>query len=584
MIATDCLKHTTAEPIWIFRKRYCNNCRTKPTTIVLIGDVRLSTPVGHFFRGPSPYPLPHATIPVSIVPGKPQDMNVVYKPNLEQFQTRFARLAADIERDTFVQEQRIITRRLSEQYNEVQAWYNRKREARNIELDNIRRTRFFAILEKLDKEGWGRTIDHLCGNDRSQLRSHPLQQFAIVRQPKPLTSRTWPKVYKEILPSLQRAEKQRLIAERKPVIQARLRTLEGIIQRLTVSHRFHFPGFSEIALRPDFVELIRAPSIVNVTEEIFFRWRRRLHRFPEIIASWETAQHERLSAHIRDAIDLPDDINPLDLAIGAYIILFPHTLRSAIAYSSQNYVPPPVNRINWDDPDQLPNFDTMPETAMLEVLNFPISKKIELGDPWLTRSIADMVKMCGLDPQATTAAQLDELDAKFTCDTCSIVGETRLVMSWRAAVLHAVQCHRKMKPSDPVETHHNPIGSGLYHPILEVSSEYIYRIWRPKATSTERLVIAAEANLKTEAISQQEISKIWHCAHCTDVMRLDAKRVVLEHIRSAHGIQQPGEEDYYAVPTLEDEWRPYRPIPLLPERRGRATMISLLKPRFQVLQ
>ena len=44
-----------------------------------------------------------------------------------------------------------------------------------------------------------------------------------------------------------------------------------------------------------------------------------------------------------------------------------------------------------------------------------------------------VVECCGLDPDTTTAQEMDELDARLECKTCLDVA-TRYVMSWRAAV------------------------------------------------------------------------------------------------------------------------------------------------------
>lgn len=61
--------------------------------------------------------------------------------------------------------------------------------------------------------------------------------------------------------------------------------------------------------------------------------------------------------------------------------------------------------------------------------------------PWSTTTLSSwgarvdtIIKACGFDPEVATAEEMDRVDARIACMTCSIRGRAIVVMSWKRAV------------------------------------------------------------------------------------------------------------------------------------------------------
>lgn len=85
--------------------------------------------------------------------------------------------------------------------------------------------------------------------------------------------------------------------------------------------------------------------------------------------------------------------------------------------------------------------DKLPANTLLECLDCPAPSEVKIQDSWVSELLADLVIMCGLDSQSTTAEQMDKRHARFVCDTCSVEGEKMTILSWRAAVSPAIASH-----------------------------------------------------------------------------------------------------------------------------------------------
>ncbi|KAI0072231.1 hypothetical protein K474DRAFT_420107 [Panus rudis PR-1116 ss-1] len=535
----SCLKPVTSEPIWIFRKRYCKDC--KLSNIELMHDVIMSDPMGRFFSPMAPCPLPYAVNAISIR-GQRKEIVALHAPDLEQLRAEFNKLNTDAEKNAFIQEQRSLSTRLRTQYDKCSSWFATRKVVRQCELDNMRAARFQAIEVRLKEEGWGPALEFMTEHQFGYFSGHPLQDIPIVRQPKPLTSRTWPRVYKEILPALERAEQGRMKMERKDLMKSRLEILERLIEEFKVSCRFFFPGLRQVAQFPDFVEIIRAPSDVNITEDSFRALR---HRLRDVVTTWEATQRRILSRHIEhaldeDSVDSLQAINPLELAIGTYFVcpcqdcpdvpadgqVWPHTIRSAIAHSSAQ-----TSSERMFSPTTLgpkTDLERAPPNVLLEFLECSSPDVIQFGNPWVAELIADLVRKCGLDPLSATPKEMDELQARFVCEACTIANQESMVLTWRSAVLHTAQRHCSYPPL-----------SHDFMWFLELEyqfhlDEFSYKLWQPKSNTTEDLVLAAEARMKGVALVQQEtILPIWHCARCIENHELERKSDVLVHLRDS---------------------------------------------------
>jgi len=115
-----------------------------------------------------------------------------------------------------------------------------------------------------------------------------------------------------------------------------------------------------------------------------------------------------------------------------------------------------------------------------------------------------------MDSQTTTPGDLDTLDARFSCETCSSSVVT--IMSWKMAIQHA-RSHGNKQRSE-------------WRVLSAVESAY-----------ARALETRAEINQEKE---QQAF--VWSCNHCR--ARLPAcilfqRGHIIEHVRIVHGIEAP---------------------------------------------
>ncbi|KAI0074234.1 hypothetical protein K474DRAFT_1626258 [Panus rudis PR-1116 ss-1] len=548
-----CLKSNTSEPIWVFRKRYCSDC--KLANIVPVDQLLEHEVVGPYFRSRND-PVPCVTLAVN-VKGLRKDLAAVHKPELERFQTMLEGLATSEERDAWVEEQRISSTRGINQCNEFILWNNQRRLARQVELGEIREARFDAIVQKLRASNWRPVLDYMS-EDANCFAIRCLKSLPIVRQAKPFNLRMWPRIYQEVLPTLE-----------KQLMKSRLETLKRVMQEFRVDAHHFLPGIREFLLNSEFADLIRAPSDVSVTEESFRAMR---HHVPEITKAWEDVQRKKISTYVKDTLQFRGEGDPLTLAVGSYFFchcencpllanggrLWPHDIRSAIAHSSYE-APRKRTFLIGNDKQMHPDMNSTPITELLDYLECPLPRdtvlKLEDPKPWISDLIADMVKMCGLDPLSTTAEQFDKLDARFICLVCSGSGDKHKVFDWRAAVFHAAQCHCDIMGMMTID---DDGSRRLVHE--RYIEDFSYKLWVPKSKNAELRLHEAEARLRAEVLAQQATSKIWHCARCAEDPDLQIISHVSNHLRVAHSIEKPQDDDFYSVPTSGDEYHFYKGI------------------------
>ncbi|KAI0074236.1 hypothetical protein K474DRAFT_81699 [Panus rudis PR-1116 ss-1] len=439
-----CLKPSSSEPIWVFRKRYCSDC--KLANIIPVVQLLKYEVFGQCFRSKIT-PVPSAVLAVN-VNGQRRDIVAVHKPELFLFHALLEHSVSPDKRDAFIKQWQKSSQHIVQQSAAFSAWYADRKRGRQDELEKIRNSRFDAITQKLRELGWGPALDHLSQCAPNNASQHPLQSLSIVKIAKPFSLRTWPRIYKEILPMLEIAEKERLKAERKQLMKARLEILAQVIDEFRVYSRHFLPGIREFVSFPEFASIIRAPSDVTVTKEMF---RALQHHVPEIVKNWEETQREKLSEEIRNILGVPSDVNPLNLAIGTYFLcqcgdcplvprdsrLWPHTIRSAVAHSSAEVA---YKKFSADEEagvgQTFPDLDAAALPELPDLLECPQPKEFEFEreklTSWIPKLVSKLVKMCGLDPLSTTTEQYDSLRARFVCRVCSIDKKT-VVFNWRAA-------------------------------------------------------------------------------------------------------------------------------------------------------
>lgn len=217
-----------------------------------------------------------------------------------------------------------------------------------------------------------------------------------------------------------------------------------------VFHRWHaeqtdkraLPRAIDFMRRPEIQAIFRLPDTVRVTAQMF-----DVHRdqFGEWAAEWRRGCEDKLRALIRssDAFQgkLADNVDPLSLASVVFtcaecekdINSFSKITPLYPSLLSHDCLWPRVTYYTYTDPV---------ERAIVAMSGYYM--RHDFREAWDCKSLSigrwhergkDVVELCGKDPYTATMEEMDALDVRLWCSSCSERGEKRVqVCRWREAV------------------------------------------------------------------------------------------------------------------------------------------------------
>ncbi|KAJ7475853.1 hypothetical protein FB451DRAFT_259590 [Mycena latifolia] len=314
-------------------------------------------------------------------------------------------------------------------------WAANRTNDRSIELDVARRLRREAIVERLTALGWG---------DEIPFHHRVFSGHKLVKQPKELTDRIWKNIEAPLVELLTDLKKTRLRQERQKIIKAR---------RLLAAQMYNEfrAALGPDALLPPKVDVIRSVPFraviedtpvhpeEEVTQESFAAAILQLPQFSE---DWKRSKDEELLQIMKKA--LPDSAEAdLQLATtffscsaGAHSspepIGYPRILITSAPILLSSYDPP------WD-----------PTGDQDQPLKFCFGQEVWNGNNVIRfherafRIMRSVLIACGLDPDVTTTAEMNEIDPAIECLNCSNDSQGRLVMRWIETASHS--CGEKEK-------------------------------------------------------------------------------------------------------------------------------------------
>ncbi|CAK5268519.1 unnamed protein product [Mycena citricolor] len=311
-------------------------------------------------------------------------------------------------------------------------WAEVRREIRRVHLDNAREQRYDSIRQRLSDLGWGEEI---------AFHAPQLRQHKLVRQPKPLTDRIWFNIKEPLVKFLQEHKDNRLEIDRQSIIRERWflasqeynKYIEGLDPNSV------FPSRLDIIGSEPFRSIIEGKSTQieeNVPSELFAS---AIGRIPELAAIWREEKDEEL-VQIMKAAQSDADHHDLNLATTLF------------AWDIQDFYSPPISypRIlmhshatehHWNHFD----CDTKSETGLHCTLWN--ERKLVSFDETASARMRDILVVCGLDPDVTTKAELEEMEPFVECVTCAHPSKGKLIFRVPSAVVHCSVAHKKEIPT-----------------------------------------------------------------------------------------------------------------------------------------
>lgn len=186
---------------------------------------------------------------------------------------------------------------------------------------------------------------------------------------------------------------------------------------------FRNPAIHDIIYMSSDIELLESNFDVLVTS------------FPELILSWRSEVDQKLCAFIKDiktlGIDLSRCENPLNFAIAGFTCSDCRSSTGSLKYPAVIMHPCARShrlsyRSKYEGDEKL-----VEEWTMSASWNDYGSVSFDAD---YAKTMADIVRMCGLDPEITTTSEMEELRPIFECISCHDAHEGRCMMTWSRAV------------------------------------------------------------------------------------------------------------------------------------------------------
>ena len=270
--------------------------------------------------------------------------------------------------------------------------------------------------------------------DRGEAEAHKLRPLISTRSSFSdiifFVTIAWKAIEPSIISLMRTYKKARLIKERRKELKTRLSWLTTMIKEtgpeLRVTRSDYQPHFVDFALMPEFSQLAEAPSSTHITREDFLELRDRLPFFEN---RWKDQIGYELASIISNRFRLQSHIEPLILAMtffdctscGRRSMQFP----SVIAHEC-------LRSRYWrfrEDSDAAYFY----EDVALNAWNCRPWSSRHLSASRASERAMQIISACGLDPLKTTRMEIEALDPRLCCKTCSRP-QALLIMSWRTAV------------------------------------------------------------------------------------------------------------------------------------------------------
>ncbi|KAJ7104156.1 hypothetical protein B0H15DRAFT_11779 [Mycena belliarum] len=318
----------------------------------------------------------------------------------------------------------------AKQLNHVEVyatWTANRLGDRSHELEEARRLRREAIETRLSAVGW---------EDELPFHKFTLANHKLVRQPKELTDRIWKNIEVPLVEFLAGLKKERLRKERQKIIKdRRLRAVQAYNKfRENLGPDALLPPKVEVIGSEPFRTVIEDTSVYpeeKVTEESFAGAMLQVPQFSE---DWKRRKDAELLQIMKKAcpdcvaadLQLATTFFACNLSHTAEPFGYPRILVTAAATTLR------YHNIYWD---QAGDQDQPVKLCLAE--DFWNANQVIRFNVHAHENAKSVVLACGLDPEVTTADEMDEINPLLECLHCAHGISGRLLMRWKQAVAHS---------------------------------------------------------------------------------------------------------------------------------------------------
>ncbi|KAJ6494827.1 hypothetical protein C8R47DRAFT_1012074 [Mycena vitilis] len=397
-------------------------------------------------------------------------------------------------------------------------WAENRTHNRKDELHDARTLRRDAIVERLTALGWGEDISfHSC-----DFNSHKL-----VKQPKELTNRIWKNIETPLVEFLTTLKQQRLQAAHVRIIKERRQLAAQVYSKFweTFPADTVFPAKVDMIRTEPFRKVIEDTSIHPEEKVKAESFDAAISQVQDFSVSWRKSKDQELVEIMKTS--LPDAVEA-DLYLASTFFVCSRMNSEPIGYP-RILVHSSATIFHYYSRDK--DIEHGLQQALNEVA-WNRDAQIKFNERAF-HTVRSIVEACGLDPDVTTATEMDEINPVLECLNCGDI-HGRLVMRWTQAASH--NCDT---PS-----------------------------WRCLNVEEEARVQAKE-NESFKSTMQHLAWSSWHesycCSHCDDPLKTSFDKL-RTHLETEHNINRDAvslQDIKYAIDVGLSARHP-RPVRLLP--------------------
>ncbi|KAH9926818.1 hypothetical protein B0H21DRAFT_894957 [Amylocystis lapponica] len=451
----------------------------------------------------------------------------VHKPDIDHLERRLAGTSQD-QRTRIMEEMKKQTEEIKQFALRLRRWDHDWRETRWEETDGARELKLKRIIKHLIALGYGIDILYLGPSQKK------LSELQAVHKTERWNDATWEKIRHDVIEFMDNRKASRLDWERVKQMRERLAILErSLVKALDANDLYPVPHALDLVFYRKIRAVIESPSDVDVTNMAFDGM------LPGILKHWQREVTVEMSACLlktegRHGSDGGDDSsrNPLKLAKSILKCACGAIRTWPDAASHSHEESGGVNDCIGPDrhaPDFDGTLDPIPRTAF----ETAVRGRYWPRKAWSSKCfhpcdahVAGLFRACDLDPNTTTCAQMDRLDARFSCKLCSVPEKVKYLMPWRNALLHCVQDHLGSLPSTIKWTR-----------ATHAETAAAKRLERLRGSQT------------AGPLEDLQVAN-WHCRYCY-AGRLGARYTMkdaIKHVQKHHRIQNAGDSDVVQDP------------------------------------
>ncbi|KAF9234867.1 hypothetical protein BU15DRAFT_52049, partial [Melanogaster broomeanus] len=331
-------------------------------------------------------------------------------------------------REEYLAAKRLQVCAIDKHADECEAWHKDMTDARKFEREGARVERAVGIFTRLKGLGYEAEINH-CGTNRIEATHR-----SVFNSTKTLTDKEWDRVRPQLEQAMQEYRSHRL---EEAVYNPRRKLL---VELYDAYIRQPAPSGAAVDLLPDIVDLahlptfdtiIKLPEGTDVNAETF---KPAFDQIPTLVQEWRASVDAQLAA----LVVIPSDPTTSGVATedaGDQKLKPAERLRLASA----------LFRVDGGLQSLMMSTDFLNLPTFNNCYSDSVASREISGRPWSLISrygnsplvdfftgAAPVVRACGMDPQTATVEDMDQRNARLTCNHC--IAKFPQIHTWRSAV------------------------------------------------------------------------------------------------------------------------------------------------------